>query len=322
MPRQVVGFVLVLPFFGMASGCEDVFLPEVLPEVPAAAVPEVLLDGLDDPAGLAHFADGGFVLAVRGAGTLYSLDPDGAEIGDIVSGLPGPDRLAVVDALLVVSTADEPGLWAVDPSGAVSPLWGGDAPVVGLSLVSQRLWFVLGLGDSTSPSLRWLDLDSKDHGVITEDLDDPGGFTVVDDTVFLADPGRGELLAFDRLSGSETVLAVPDEDPRDVVWDDGDLFFTARSDRWPGGGWIYATAETGGALSPLSYSPPGIDRLSLAGDFLYWSSAQSITRAPRDGGTYEVLASETRVADFLVLPDRLVWTDPDRGQLLSVPLDP
>ena len=47
---------------------------------------------------------------------------------------------------------------------------------------------------------------------------------------------------------------------------------------------------------------------------MYWTSAQSIARAPRDGGTYEVLAAETGVADFLVLDDRLVWTDRVAGR--------
>jgi hypothetical protein len=58
----------------------------------------------------------------------------------------------------------------------------------------------------------------------------------------------------------------------------------------------------------------------IAGDYIYWTSAQSITRAPRSGGSYEVLATETRIAGFYVTNDRVLWTDPDRGQLLSVPL--
>jgi hypothetical protein len=155
---------------------------------------------------------------------------------------------------------------------------------------------------------------------VSDDLTEPTGLTGTSDSVVVADAGSGELLAFDSTTGVETLLAAPDESPRDVVADQGDLVFTARSERWPGGGWVYGLPEAGGPLDSLSYSPPGIDRVVIAGDYIYWTSAQSITRAPRSGGSYEVLATETRIAGFYVTNDRVLWTDPDRGQLLSVPL--
>ena len=137
----------------------------------------------------------------------------------------------------------------------------------------------------------------------------------------VADAGQGALLSVDPANGTVTTLASPFEDPRDVRWDDGTLYFTARSPNWPGGGWLYSVGDTGGSTSQLSYSPPGIDRIVLTEDSIYWTSTQSITRVAREGGTYEVLATETRVGGFVVQEDRLVWTDRDRGQVLAIPLD-
>ena len=81
---------------------------------------------------------------------------------------------------------------------------------------------------------------------------------------------------------------------------------------------MYALESSGGTLGALSYSPPGLDRLWVDGPHVYWASSQSITRVSREGGTYEMLAAETRVGDFLVQDDWLLWTDRDRGDVLGV----
>jgi len=304
----------------LVAACEVFPAPDEWPESANSPVPDVLVDGLDDPAGLVYFGSG-FAVAERGAGAVRLFDADFVEAEPLASDLAGPSQLLVVGEHLVVSTDDVPGLSVVEMDGSVTPLWGGDASVVDLATDGEGLWFVLGGTDSSPAGLRWMELGGDGHSVLSEDLEDPTGIAWADGGVFVADPGRGELLRFDELTGVDSAVASPDEDPRDVAADGGDLFFAARSERWPGGGWIYSVSNDGFDLDPLSYSPPGLDRVELDEDYVYWTSAQSIARAPRDGGTYEVLAAETRVADFLVLDDRLVWTDRDRGQVLAVALN-
>ena len=289
------------------------------PSVPSAASPEILLGGLDDPAGLAVF-DGGFALALRGSGDVLFLDANLEETGVLAEGLDAPSRLLSVGEHLVVSTAGSPGLWLVDAVGEASPLWDGEGPVTDLVSDGGTLWFTVSETETTGASLRRLEIDGVGSEVLSDGLSEPGGISLDAGDVYVADFGRGQVLSFDGITGAETLVTSPDEDPRDVVWDDSNLFIAARSDRWPGGGWIYALEAPGGNLEGLSYSPPGLDRLAVDGQYIYWSSSQSITRVPREGGTYELVAGKTRVADFLVLDDSVIWTDRDRGELLAVPM--
>lgn len=318
LPEVVVAGLVML---ATSVGCDAEFLVSDWPETPASLEPDILLDGLDDPAGITAM-EGSFVVAERGADALHWLSSDGSSYGLLPAGILGPSLLIAVPGGIVVTSSAPPGIWSVAGAAAPQNLWSGEASVLDLHLQGDRLWFSLSEGESSAASLRWLGLGNSESGLVSEDLSEPTGLTATADSVVVADAGSGELLAFDSTTGAETVLAAPDESPRDVVADQGDLFFTARSERWPGGGWVYGLPEGGVVLESLSYSPPGIDRLVVAGDYIYWTSAQSITRAPRSGGSYEVLATETRVADFYVTDDRLLWTDPDRGQLLSVPLSP
>jgi hypothetical protein len=316
LPQIVLAGLVI---FATSLGCDDDPVFSEWPELTTAQTPDILLDGLDDPAGITAL-DGSFVLAERGADTLRWISGDGTADGLLATGVPGPSLILAVPGGILVTSEAPPGIWSV--AGAADPesLWSGQADVLDLHVQGGRLWFSVSEGESSSASLRWLDLEDGGDGVVGEDLIEPTGITGTSDSIVVADAGSGELLAFDSTTGVETLLAAPDESPRDVVADQGDLVFTARSERWPGGGWVYGLPEAGGPLDSLSYSPPGIDRVVVAGGYIYWTSAQSITRAPRSGGSYEVLATETRVADFCVTKDRLVWTDPDRGQLLSVPL--
>jgi len=300
-------------------GCDADHVFSEWPELTVAQTPDILLDGLDDPTGITEM-EGSFVLAERGADTLHWIAGDGIADGLLATGVPGPNQLLAVPGGIVVTSSAPPGIWLVAEAADPESLWSGQADVLDLHFQEGRLWFSVSEGASSPASLRWLALSDSGVGLVSEDLTDPTGLTGTSDSIVVADAGSGELLAFDSTTGVETLLAAPDESPRDVVADQGDLVFTARSERWPGGGWVYGLPEAGGPLDSLSYSPPGIDRVLVAGDYIYWTSAQSITRAPRSGGSYEVLATETRVADFCVTKDRLVWTDPDRGQLLSVPL--
>lgn len=304
----------------LLAGCELTFEPELSPTLTPVAQAEVLLGELQRPGAIVEIP-GGYALAEAGSGEILELDGELELRGSIGSNFDGPDLLAAAGDLLVVSDSADPSIWQLELDGSgAAELWAGEEAPTALRLEAGRAWFTAPEGAPSEAALRWADLGTEELGLVTDELVDPTGFVLVGDEVFLADPGRGELLSIDTVTGAAVSLSDPFEDPRDVAWDEGELFFTARSPRWPGGGWVYRLDDLGGSPTQLSYSPPGIDQLVLTDDFVYWSSSQSITRAPRDGGTYEVLATETRVGGFLVVGERLVWTDRDRGQLLSVPL--
>lgn len=70
----------------------------------------------------------------------------------------------------------------------------------------------------------------------------------------------------------------------------------------------------------MSTSPSGASRIRLRGDDVTWVPRETISRAPREGGGYRVLAIETAFGDFLIAGDRLIWTEPQRGLVLGIDL--
>ena len=313
------GLVAVL---GLAA-CESYLPPEAWT---AARVdePEVLLDDLDGPSGLVNYA-GDLVLGTS-AGELLRLDRMGDLSVLLEEPLPGIDRLSTVEGGLVLSiesSVSEDGQSSVEfwsPDAELTTLWAGAGTVTDLASDGSRVYYALTSSELGPASLRWSEAEGGESLTLCPNLDDPGGFSLVDERVVIADRGAGVVLACDRSDGALTVLATPAEVPRDVALAGQEVIVSARSERWPGGGWIYSMEPSGGELVPLSYSPPGLDRLIVDDGAIYWSSSQSITRVDREGGTYEVLATETRVADFIIWEGQLVWTDPVRGQLLARPL--
>ncbi|MEE2828217.1 MAG: hypothetical protein VX498_03430, partial [Myxococcota bacterium] len=252
---------------------------------------------------------------------VLAMNDRGEEQITLAEGFLSLDALATAGDRLVVADAEDGAIWEVlweDTEPRL--LWAEGRSPSSLVLVEDQLWFTLGPDEEESAGLHRLSLDEDEEELVAGGLEDPGGLAVTQEQVYIADRGQGELLGIDPVLGTVTVLADPFEAPQDVVWTDEGLYFTARSPNWPGGGWVYRVGQGGGTAEQLSYSPPGLDRLAVTADHVYWSSVQSITRAPREGGSYEILARETRVGSFLVQSDRLVWTDRDRGQLLALPL--
>ncbi|MBW1880752.1 MAG: hypothetical protein JRJ84_20540 [Deltaproteobacteria bacterium] len=154
---------------------------------------------------------------------------------------------------------------------------------------------------------------------VLEGLDAPGGIAAEAGWAYVAEGGavRG-VAAIEAATLEVDTLASVEEIPKDIAVEDGEVFFTARADRWPGAGWVYLHD---GSLQQLSDSPPGLSWLRVGDDHIYWASNQSITRVSRDGGTYEPVAILTAPGDFVLDLDRLVWTDRHTGELLATPID-
>jgi len=302
------------------SSCEGLWTPDGAPELPAVAGAEVVASGFSRPGALVSYG-GGFALVDEETQEVIVLSGD-RDVEVLAEGFGGADLLAESGTTLIVSDSEDNTLWALADGGAEPLLlWTGGGPPAALDVLGDAVWFTVLAGESNSPALGWAALNGSGAELVTESLTEPLGLSATDHAIFVADAGRGEILSVAPEDGALSALAAPFEDPRDVRWDDGTLYFTARSPNWPGGGWLYSMGDAGDNTTQLSYSPPGIDRIVLTQDSIYWTSAQSITRVARDGGTYEVLATETRVGGFVVQDDRLLWTDQDRGQVLSIPLD-
>ena len=313
-PRCASGLVLLLI---LCTGCGSVLEERSWPDVPITAMPEVFVSGLLEPAGLSRLGDE-VVVVDRGSGEVILLDSNFSLVEVLAEGLDEPERVLATESGVVVSTEGTSELWLVETNQTETLLWSGDGLIVDMGWDGEKVWFVSSAGENTEAALAWVRPADGSGGTLTTLPSEPGGIALDQGMLYLADVGREQVFSYDLVSGEEALLASPEEVPRDVVVDEGMLFVSARSERWPGGGWVYALEPSGGTLGALSYSPPGLDRLWVDGSHVYWVSSQSITRVSREGGTYEMLAAETRVGDFLVQDDWLLWTDRDRGDVLGV----
>ena len=246
------GLVLVLPL----TACEVYREPWAPVRVDE---PEVLLDDLNGPTGLVHY-EGDLVLGTS-AGDLLRLDRRGGLSGLLDSPRAGIDRLSAVEGGLVLSidaSANEEGPSSVEfwsPEADLRTLWEGPGTVTDLASDGSRVFYTLTSSELGPASLRWSEADGAESLTLCPNLDEPGGFSLADEQVLIADRGAGTVLSCDRSDGALTVLATPDEIPRDVATAGQHIIISARSERWPGGGWIYSMDSDDGALSPRAVLP-------------------------------------------------------------------
>ena len=105
-----------------------------------------------------------------------------------------------------------------------------------------------------------------------------------------------------------------DDIPHKMAASDEGIWVTTRSFRWPYGGWI--VWYDGDQLIKTTESPPEPSHVLSWDNSVIWSSKQSITQWAGDS-TYEMIASQTTVADFALLDNTLYWSDPHGGRVGS-----
>ncbi len=298
------GLWLLLSCTGVGSGDSGFEPPEWedLDEVPE---PAVLAEDLDDPRGLA-LADDGLLVLEAGAGTLLVLSADG-EVDEVAGGLEGVRWVeAHGEEALVVGTGTA---WRVDLAT------GGAKELATLSSGGPA-----DLGDDGAVALvdgagLWLG-DLEEISFVLE-LTGATDVAWSGDQVLVARRDAKEVVVADGTTG-EALDAISLEDgPVSLAVADGDVFLTARSTRWPNAGWVMAGPVE--ALEEISTTPPDPGRVAVGEDDVFWASKQSITAVPREGGTYEVVGARTAVAELVLWRSEPVWSDPQRGLVLTTP---
>jgi hypothetical protein len=276
-------------------------------EVPA---PEVLLDGLDDPRGVV-LVDDVIVVAEFGGGRVLWLD------GEVVSveGLDRPYMLATDGTSAVVTERGAGRVLLVEADGSYEVLADGLVNPGRVAVAAGTAWWV----EQGAGAVWRAELPDGTPELVLDGLDAAGGIAAEAGWAYVVEGGAvRSVTAIEAATLEVETLASVEEIPKDIAVQGGEVYFTARSERWPGGGWVYLHD---GSLEQLSYSPPGLSWLRLEGDDIYWASNQSITRVSRDGGTYEPVAILTAPGDFLLDGSNLVWTDRHTGELLTTPTD-
>jgi hypothetical protein len=276
-------------------------------EVPA---PRVLMEGLDGPADLT-VAGGMLWVAETGAGRIWMHDGHQGEIW--MEGLEAPSRMAADPSGLVVMDADRVLL---TDGVSTSILAEGLIAPAAIALGVQSIWWVdEGAGND---GVIWrAQRDGSEVTPIAEALESPRGLAVVGERAVVAETGNGRLIQVSP-SGALVDLATIGGTVRDVAADCDGVVVATESSRWPYPGFVSTIVD--GSEEHLSESPPQPDRVLLSGDRVLWSTKQSIHYVPREGGTLTTAALRTDVADLVVWGQTLIWTDPDRGEVLAVGL--
>ena len=108
-----------------------------------------------------------------------------------------------------------------------------------------------------------------------------------------------------------------DDIPHQMFLNDDSFFLTTRSFRWPYAGWIVKLEENSGSMQEqkLSETPPEPEWIGTTNNYVYWSSKQSITRVPKDGGMFEMVAPQTTIGDLLIVDQQVWWTDSKGGRV-------
>lgn len=282
------------------------------PDAPwgGAEVPEqrVLVDGLDSPTGLAQ-GFGALWIAETGAGRIWHHD--GQELTLSHEGLDAPSELAAtVDGVVIIDGDEVLQAQGSELGVLASELQSPHAPRTG----HQSIWWVeTGTGNDG----RVWRSDSDGVAVVADGLETPQGLALIGERAVVAETGNWRLLQIAENQAPQA-LATIGGTIRDVGADCEDLFFITESTRWPYPGFV-ATLSSGEQHN-LSESPPEPERMLVLGDQLIWSTKQSIHSVSRDGGTFRTLAQRTAVGEMVIWADTLIWTNPERGEVLAVDL--
>jgi hypothetical protein len=111
-----------------------------------------------------------------------------------------------------------------------------------------------------------------------------------------------------------------DDIPHQITSHNNVFYVTTRSFRWPYAGWIVGLSEQDGNWQEwkISETPPEPELILSYGEYVYWSSKQSLTRSDIDGGTFDMIASQTTVGGLTQSNDSIWWTDRKGGRLFKI----
>ncbi len=294
----------------VGSDPDTAWAPDPGWENDSVPTPRVLLDGLDEPAGLA-VADGQLWLAETGTGRIWVHD--GREASVWADGLDAPGRLAADGDGLVVQTLSQVLLLG---EGEERILAENPELPTEVALGLDSIWWV-DEGTGSDGEVWRADRDGSGAVAVAVGLERPRGLALVGERAVVAETGNWRLIkvAPDR---ALEALATISGTVRDVAADCTSVVFATESSRWPYPGFISTLDE--GVEDRLSESPPQPARILLTGDRVIWATKQSIHSIPREGGTLRTVVLRTNVADMLVSGDTLIWSDPERGAVLAVGL--
>ncbi len=291
------------------------------PDLPEAPRAEVLVEGLVAPCGLVSGRDGLWV-AEAGAGRVILVPSVGGPPEERAAELGEPWMLSLADDDSVLVTERAGGrVLRIDGAGVTVLAVGQSRPGRIRAVAGAAVWVDEGTG-ADDGAVRRVPLEGGDVQEVAASLAAPRGLAVLDGAVLFAEAAARRVVQVGA-AGDSTELEDLDGTPVDVAADPEtrDVFWMSAGSR--GGGWLHRSDPLLATDDLVTFSPPGPSWLALGGDFVTWSTASTISRAPREAertSKYEDVAVQVSVCDFVLEADAVTWTDPTTGRLLRMVL--
>ena len=229
---------------------------------------------------------------------------------NILPDVEGAGQLTLARGGLVVAdeTAGTVG-WLDLDALEITPIAADLTAPIRIAGDAETVWWIAG-GDATGELFAW---SGEAPQRVAEGLDEPSGIAVHDGQAYVLEAGSRQVQRF-ALSGDSEVIGETSLDGRGIGVDDAGVIVTTESSRWPFPGWV----EDVDLGTVLCEAPPNPGAVLLTSTHAIFASKQTISMVSRTGGPAANLALRTDVGAMVMAGERLVWTDVDTRQVLSL----
>jgi hypothetical protein len=291
---------------------------EPWPTVPQAPQPEVVLDNLSSPCGLAVTGDE-MIVADKGSGRLLrvGLSTDG-DATDVVSGLSAPTFVASSGSDLVVVDEGAGTIFRVR-DGVLTPLATNQVHPTRVRVANDLVYWIVQGDQPDTGALRRVSIDGGSVTELASGLADPSGLSLTSTRAYFTEPTSKKIAFVPLAGGSITRGTNPyGATPFDVLVDEaaGKVFFSSAG--VSGGGLIHRADTELTSAQIVAYSPSLPAWLLFNGEDVLWSTVYGISTAPRTatGADYDDVVAYASSCDFVVADGALYYSDPVTGRVL------
>ncbi len=297
---------------------DDTGTDEPWPTVPQAPQPDVVLEGLDAPCGLA-VTGGELYVAEKGAGKLSRVGLSGTgDATPVVTGLNAPTFVVSSGADLVVVDEGQGSIVRIR-AGAKTSLATNQVKPTRVRVVNNVVYWIAQGEQPNTGALRRVSIDGGTVTDLATGLAAPNGLSVTSTRVYFTET-TSKMIGFVPLAGgTPTRVTNPyGATPSDVLVDEaaGQVFWTSAGRS--GGGLIHRSDLDLMNVVINAYSPSLPAWLLFDGADLLWSTIYGVSKAPRaaTNADYNDVVPYASSCDYVVTGGALYFSDPITGRVL------
>jgi hypothetical protein len=298
--------------------------PWARPYAPLAETPELIVEKLRSPGAIVELKGKWYVIEA-GAKRVLSIQQSDRQMNEEIAGLEEPTGLATDGESIFVADKSTGKIWQKNPANEPSVIVLGENSPTNITAKNNNVCW------STPSTVRCLKLGESFANELASGLDGVNSVALSATHLFFVEAGdktktNAKVGRIDLASGERNTLI--GKDVFDVYFKVTDLVIDERNNKvyfpvvlrdWPYISLISSLPLTGGSLKIYNYSPPNASRLSLGGDYLYWSTSRTVSRLKINAPyPFENPAPWTATGGLIADSKGVTWTDPVGGRVYRV----